>query len=159
MLNEVLKLKRLSLIKNWTDQIFKSYASETSGFLSKDKNQFSNPVGFTITENASRIVDEILNDRDIASIKLFLIDIIKIRAIQDFTASEAVEFIPQFKIVLRDELKGELSDANLFNEYLKLCDFIDLITLIGFDIFTELREQIYRIRVKELKNRTAGIVQ
>jgi hypothetical protein len=159
MLYEVLKLKRSSVIRNWTNQIFETYASETSSFLTRNKNQFSNPVGFTITENAGKIVDEIINGRDYASIKILLIDIIKIRAVQDFTPSEAVGFIPQFKYVLKDELADELSDERVFDEYLDLCKFIDRVTLIGFDIYTELRERIYRIRVNELKNRTAGVVQ
>lgn len=159
MLNEVLKIKRPSIVKNWTNRIFDTYASETSGFLSKNKNQFSNPVGFTITENAGKIVDEIIGERDLASIKIFLIDIIKIRAVQDFTASEAIGFIPRLKYVMRDELEDELPGEQLFNEYLDLCKLIDRITLIGFDIYTELRERIYRIRVNELKNRTTGVVQ
>ena len=159
MLSEALKSKRSSVIKNWTNQILESYASETSSFLLKDKDRFSNPVGFTITQNVEKIVDEIISGRDLASIKILLIDILKIRAVQDFTAKDAVGFIYLLKGVLRMEFEGELSDEKTLNEFLDLLDFIDSIALAGFEVYVELKERIHRIRINELRSQSAGIVQ
>ena len=159
MLNELLKSKRSSVIKNWTNQILDSYASETSAFLLKDKNRFSNPVGFTISENAEKIIDEIIAGRDLASIKILLIDILRIRAVQDFTPSEAVKFILLLKDVLRKEFADELYDRKMTDELMDLFEFIDLVALTGFDIYVNLKDQIHNIRINELRNRTAGIVQ
>ena len=131
MLNELLKSKRSSVIKNWTNQILDSYASETSAFLLKDKDRFSNPVGFTISENTVKIIDEIIAGRDLASIKILLIDILRIRAVQDFTPSEAVKFIHLLKDVLRKEFADELYDRKMTDELMDLFEFIDLVALIG----------------------------
>jgi hypothetical protein len=159
MLTDLLKTKRSSIIKNWTTRIFDTYASETSSFLSKDKDQFSNPVGFTISANAEKIVDEIISVRDLTSIKILLIDILKIRAVQDFTPSEAVGFINPLKDVIKNELKNDLHDDLLFHELIDLYLFLDQVTLVAFDIYSELRETVYRIRLKEHRNKPASVVQ
>ena len=159
MLTDLLKTKRSSIIKNWTTRIFDTYVSETSSFLSKDKDQFSNPVGFTISTNAEKIVDEIISDRDLTSIKILLIDILKIRAVQEFTPSEAVGFINPLKDVINNELKDDLHDDLLFHELIDLYLFLDQVTLIAFDIYSELRETVYRIRLKELRNKQTSVAQ
>ena len=159
MLTDLLKTNRSSIIKNWISRIFDTYASETSSFLAKDKDQFSNPVGFTISANAEKIVDELISDRDLTSIKILLIDILKIRAVQEFTPSEAVGFINPLKDVIKSELKGDLHEESIFNELIDLDSFIDQITLMAFDVYSELRETVYRIRLNELRNKPASVVQ
>jgi hypothetical protein len=159
MLTDLLTTKRSSIIKNWTIRIFDSYASETSSFLAKDRDQFSNPVGFIISANAEKIIDEIISNRDLTSIKVLLIDILKIRAVQEFTPSEAVGFIYPLKDVIKSELKAELSEESIYSELIDLYSFIDQVALIAFDVYVELRETVYRIRLKELRNKPASVVQ
>jgi len=159
MFTEMIKIKRSSIIKGWTARIFDTYASETSGFLSKDKDQFSNPVGFTISTGAEKIVDEIISDRNLTSIKLHLIDILKIRAVQEFTPSEAVGFIYLLKDVIHHEFAEELKNEPISTELKDLYSFIDQMVLVAIDIYLELRETVYRIRLKELRNKSTSIQQ
>jgi len=159
MLTELLKAKRSSIIKNWTTRIFDTYASETSSFLSKDKDRFSNPVGFTISAAAEEIVNEIISNRDLTSIKIQLIDILKIRAVQEFSPSEAVGFICRLKNVIQVELADDLNNEAILSELMELFSFIDQLALIAFDIYMELKETVHRIRLNELRNKSISVVQ
>ena len=55
MLREILNKKKASIVHNWTELIFNSYPAEAVNFLSTKKNQFSNPIGYTVTTNSSNI--------------------------------------------------------------------------------------------------------
>jgi len=152
MIRELLINKRSSILNNWIQSIVDTYPSETSKFLRSQKNRFSNPVGFAISNTAENIFDEIIKDvTDFEKIKLLLGDIIKIRAVQNFSPSSAVGFIFSLKKVVRGELEVELSEKKIINEFSNLESVIDRVALIAFDLYTEAKEKVFRIRVNEIK--------
>lgn len=153
MIREALIKKKSAIVGNWTDSILNTYPSESAGFLKSQKNQFSNPIGFTISVNAEKIFDEILNDRDLNKIKLLLDDIVKMRAVQDFSPSQAVSFVLLLKKLIHDELGESIKNHLILEEFLNLESFIDRVALIAFDSYMESREKIYSIRLNEIKSK------
>ncbi|MGB5530459.1 MAG: RsbRD N-terminal domain-containing protein [Ignavibacteriaceae bacterium] len=154
MINELLNKKRQAIVGNWIEVILNSYPAEASNFLKLKKNQFSNPIGYTITTNAEKIFDELINDCDIEKIKFLLEEIIRIRAVQCFSPSQAVYFLLDLKKAIRDELKTELVEKTTSDELLKIEFLIDQIVLIGFDLYMESREKVFNIRVNEIKSKS-----
>ena len=154
MLREILNKKKASIVHNWTELIFNSYPAEAVNFLSTKKNQFSNPIGFTVTANAEKIFDELINDCDFERIKLLLDDIIKIRAVQSFPPSQAVYFLLDLKKAIRDECKTELLDKSVSDELSNFELLIDKMLIIGFELYMEAREKVFKIRVNEIKSRS-----
>ena len=152
MIRESLINERSSILNNWIQSIVDSYPLETSKFLRSQKDRFSNPVGFAISNTAENIFDEIIkNDTDFEKIKLLLGDIIKIRAVQNFSPSSAVGFIFSLKKVVRDELEAELSEKKNIDEFSNLELAIDRVALIAFDLYMEAREKVFKIHVNEIK--------
>jgi hypothetical protein len=154
MLREILNKKKASIVHNWTELIFNSYPAEAVNFLSTKKNQFSNPIGYTVTTNAEKIFDELINDCDFERIKLLLDDIIKIRAVQSFPPSQAVYFLLDLKKAIRDECKAELLDKSVSDELSNFELLIDKMLIIGFELYMEAREKVFKIRVNEIKSRS-----
>jgi len=154
MIDELLNKKKQAIVNNWVEMILNSYPAEASNFLKLKKNQFSNPIGFTITTNAEKIFDELINKRDFENIKLLLDEIIKIRAVQSFSPSQAVSFLFDLKKAIRDELKVELMEKNISDELINFESFIDQVMLLGFDLYMESREKVFKIRVNEIKSRS-----
>jgi hypothetical protein len=154
MFNKLIADKRKVIIENWVKLIFDTYPAQTSKFFSTENNRFGNPVGYTITTAADEIFDALLSDSDLWKIKTLLVDIIKIRAVQDFTPSQAVGFMLLLKNVIRDEFKEELSDVNFSREILKLESRIDIGVLTAFDLYQECREKLYQIHINEIKSNT-----
>jgi len=153
MLCELLIKYKSSIVSKWIKLILDSYAIESSKFLNIEKNQFSNPVGNTISTNATSIFDEIIGNRNFQNIILLLTDIIKIRAIQDFSPSEAVGFIFLLKKVIKEELNEEINQEKIFDEFTELEFVVDKTALIAFDLYMESREKVFQIRMNEAKYR------
>ena len=154
MLREILNKKKSLIVHNWTELIFNSYPAEAVNFLSSKKNQFSNPIGYTVTANAEKIFDELINDCDFEKIKLLLDDIIKIRAVQSFPPSQAVYFLLDLKKAIRDECKAELLNKAVSDELSNFELLIDKLLIIGFELYMEAREKVFKIRVNEIKSRS-----
>ena len=142
MLYELLIKYKSSIVSKWIKLILASYSIESSKFFNMEKNQFSNPVGSTISTNAASIFDEIVGSRNFQNITLLLTDIIKIRAIQDFSPSEAVGIVFLLKKVIREELNEEINQEKIFDEFAELEFVIDKTALIAFDLYMESREKV-----------------
>jgi len=153
MITEILNSKKEAILRNWIDLVFDSYPTESANFLKLKKNQFSNPIGHTITTNSKKIFDELINERNIENIELLLDEIIKISAVQSFSPSQAVKFLFDFKKVIREELKVELMDKTVSDELIDFELLIDQIILSTFDLYMNSREKVFKIRINEVKSR------
>jgi predicted component of type VI protein secretion system len=157
MLKELLKEKKLSIVDSWTQSVFETYQLEATKFFKLQKNQFSNPVGNIVSVNIEKIFDEMINDNNIGKIKSSLNDIVKIRAVQDFSPSQAIGFIYSLKKIINKELRQEIKDEKTIDELMTIESGIDNIALAGFDLYMEAREKIFQIRIKEIKSKSLAI--
>ena len=151
MLYELLVKNKSSIVSKWIKLIIDSYSIESSKFFNMEKNQFSNPVGNIISTNVASIFDEIIDSRDFEKISLLLTDIVKIRAIQDFSPSEAVGIVFLLKRVIREELSKEINQEKILDEITELEFVIDKTALIAFDLYMESREKVFQIRLNDEK--------
>ncbi|NOZ25869.1 MAG: hypothetical protein GXO94_07280 [Nitrospirae bacterium] len=158
-LKDLLREKRSLILKKWFDLILETYPSETSSFLKKHKNQFSNPVGHTISEGIEGLFEGLLEESGTDKISPFLDNIIRVRAIQEFTPSEAIGFIFLLKKVIREALQREIREHQLHDELLSFDSRIDDLVRTSFDIYMKCREQIYEIRANEVKKMTFRLLQ
>jgi len=91
----------------------------------------------------------------------FLDNIIRIKAIQDFTPSQAISFIFDLKKIVREEFKSDNSgfEDRISEELSKLDSRIDNLALEAFDIYMKCREKIYDLRAKEFQDKTFRLLQ
>ena len=155
MLKDLLIKKKSSIINNWVRLIIETYPSKTSGFLKSQKDRFSNPVGYTISDSADKIFEEIINQNDIEKVKTSLTDLIKIRAVQNFSPSKATGFIFSLKSVIRKELEQEVIEGKVLSELNELESFIDDTALTAFDVYMDAKEKLFKIRINEIKAQLA----
>ncbi len=158
-IKDLLQDRREVILKKWFDVLLQTYPEETSRFLRKEKDPFSNPVGSAITEGISGIYQSILDGVDIKEVSPFLDRIIRIRAVQDFTPSQALGFLFLLKGVIRDVLLKEVSKRGLDEELHTIESRIDDIALIAFDIYMQCREKLYDLRATELRNMTYRLLE
>ena len=143
----------------WFGLIVETYPAETQRFLKQQKNRFANPVGYTISKEIEAIYDELRSGVDTEKISVFLDRIIRIRAIQDFSPSQAIAFIFLLKKVIREELGNESWEGGMANELWGLDDKIDHLARVSFDIYMKCREKIYELKANEVKNTTYRLLQ
>lgn len=153
-LKHLLSDKRSKIIKKWRDAIIASYPKDSRGFLKREKSQFANPVGNIIGQEIEALYDEVIKGEDTDKISSCLETIIRVRAVQDFTPSEAVAFVLQLKQIIREEVgNGDSPDMHVLD------GAIDRVLLLAFDVYSKCRQQIYDIRVHEVKNQVGRLLE
>lgn len=158
-LNSLLSDKKASILGKWFDVIIESYPPATSNFLKTQSNRFANPIGSTISKGIEDIFDEVLRGLNKEKTSQFLDNMVRIRAVQDFTPSQAISFIFPLKRIIREELRVEIAEKQLSDEILSLESTIDSLALSAFDIYMKCREKIYEIKANEVKRMTSRLLQ
>ena len=129
-----------------------TYSVNASTFFKDQKDPFANPVGYTISQGMEAIFDTLVRDEANKRALDFLDRIVRIRAVQDFTPSQAIGFLFSLKKVLREELQKELQENSMYEELLLLESRIDNMALVAFESYMKYREKVYGLKVKEFKN-------
>ncbi|MGI9952992.1 RsbRD N-terminal domain-containing protein [Moorellaceae bacterium AZ2] len=152
--------KKAAVLNKWYDLVLQTYPPETARFLKEEKDRFANPVGHVIYEGIEGLYEELLHGVQAEKAYHFLDRIIRIRAVQDFSPSRAVAFLFLLKQVVREEVAAEFQEGGLpWEELLQFESQIDDLAGLAFDMYMQCREQLFEIRVKEIKNRTSRLLQ
>ena len=154
MLKNLLNEKKDSILESWYLQILESYPAEGAQFIKSKKDRFSNPIGFTISTEIKTVYDQILTDMDYQTLHGSLEKIIKIRAVQEFTSSQAIAFIFLLKKAIRDNLEAELTDHSLLRQLTVFEAKIDQVALVAFDIYSQSREKMFEVRLNEYRRQS-----
>ena len=150
-LQQILQARRNAIAQRWLDGALQTYPKDSAALFAREKDPFANPVGHSLREGIQGILDDLLGGRDVEQSSERLRDMMKIRAVQQFTASQAVGFVFLVKEAVRAELGEAAAEPQLSQELTKLESQIDRIALAAFDCYVACRQQVYELRVNELK--------
>jgi len=148
-LKDLLNAKRTHIEGEFFKRTLSFYPEETASVLATKSDPFSNPVGAIIREATGAIVDGFLDESPVNRIAPAIEQIVRIRAVQDFTASEAVSFLFLFKQVIREELQPEAEDHELSADLDRLSSQLDELVLAAFNMYVACRDMITEIRLGE----------
>jgi hypothetical protein len=158
-LANLLTQKKTQIVDRWIKLLYDSYPPQTAIFLKKEKDKFDNPVGYRIARGLNEIFDALVREMETEQVLAALDEVIRIRALQDCSPSQALAFIFLLKNVVREELAEDFEKQNLTAELMELDSRIDGLSLLGFDVYTRRREKLCEIRVNEVKNRVSGLLR
>lgn len=158
-LEQLLAQKRSDILGKWQSLTLETYPADSQRFLKKQKDPFANPVGTTLSRDVENIYDGLLKEAEIEWVYPFLDRIIRIRAVQDFSPSQAVSIVLLLKKAIRLELEKELREHQLHEQLLAFDSRLDDVLLLAFDIYAKCKEKIYEIRVQEIRNHVSRLLQ
>lgn len=143
----------------WIDRVLATYPSGGVGALKSQKDQFANPIGYNIrhalTTTYKHFCDRVDLDQALAAME----DLVRIRAVQEFTPAEAVTFLFLLKEAVKEENSNKTeNDALGFSEWLNFEQRIDAIALRIFDMYMDCRERVFKVRINEMKRGTDNLV-
>lgn len=147
------------LAGKWALLILGTYPPETQAVWRNNLEPFSNPVGHAIRTATAELWPLLLSWNDADAVGQALTQLVKIRAVQDFTPGQALSFIFLLKKLLREEFSGELSARGALSELLAVETRVDNLAVMAFDIYVAARDQVMRLRVEEVKRAHANIVR
>lgn len=147
------------LSKKWAELILRTYPKETQKVWTRQRDRFQNPVGAAILEATRALVELIIEWQDAQRIAEELDRLIRIRSVQDFTPSQAVSFVFLLKKLLRDEYFKPFEAEGRLAELLRFEAKVDNLAMMSFDIYSKSREQIYRLRIDEVKRSQSQLLK
>ena len=98
-LSEILLDKKDKILSVWINRTLDSYSS--SGFFKKASDHFANPIGANIKEGLTTIFKLLAAGADIDEYSEPLDQVVRIRAVQQFSPSQAVVPFLELKWVIR----------------------------------------------------------
>jgi RsbT co-antagonist protein rsbRD N-terminal domain len=142
---------KAAIAKEWLKQTAATYPLQTVDFLLREKDPFRNPVGHALRTQLPLITEELLGEMDRTRLSAALESIVRIRAVQNFSASQSVEFIFLLKRILREGWK------QLEEDRVVLEDRIEQAALMAFDLYMKCREKIYEVMADEARRSVAQV--
>lgn len=149
---ELLQSRRKEILKGWFKIIAESYPEQTAHFLRTQKDPFQNPVGAAIETQSEAIFDQIIEGVDRDKVTPFIDRIVRIRALQNFSPSQAMGFILDLKKVLRQVVAKSQLGPQAWEELLSVEDEVDRTACVAFDIFMSCREKLFELQAQEVKS-------
>lgn len=153
MLVDLLRERKQYLLEQWRQSIRETYPSETASFLKERSDQFHNPVGHIISEQSELLLEQLLGAMDKAEVIPAITEIVRVRAVQDFSPACAVAFVALLKPIVREICFEDGLDQSKYRELVKFEDRIDQLQFMTFDVYSECRDKLADIRVNEEKRR------
>lgn len=161
-LNDILREKKPAILKKWFDAIMETYPTQISGFLKGQKNRFTSPVGYTFYEGMEGLIDGLIEGMPLEEVSPFLDDIIKIRAVQDFSPSQAIAFVFDLKRIISEELRNMGNAHGVIDNAATLSAVeseLDNLALMSFDMYMKSREKIYELKASEARDMAFRLLQ
>ncbi len=153
-LENLLDPKKDVILKKWFDLVMKTYPEDTAKFFIRKKDAFANPVGSTVYQGLKALLQELVGGMDHQTLKSFLDPIVRIRAVQGFSPSDALSFIFSLKTIIRDLFAEEIRiNPDFARALLAFETDIDTLSLIAFDRYSACREKIYELKANEVGHR------
>ncbi len=156
---DVIKEKKTVIADRWLEEIYATYQDEAARFLRSKKDQFANPMGHAIRTGTHGICEQVFGDMDVEILCAHLQEIVKMRAIQDMAPSQALSFVFLLRKAMADVLDTKDKNENEVAAIMEYDHRVDQVALFAFDIFTKCRQQIYDMRINELKRSMASVVK
>ena len=140
-----------SIAQEWLERTAATYPQQTARLLLREKDAFRNPVGHALRKELPVLTAELLGGMDQVRLSTAHESIVRIRAVQDFSASESVSFVFLLKGILRERWAGRDQERAAVEAR------IDAAALMAFDLYMKCREKIYQLMADEARRRVAQV--
>ncbi|WP_180326692.1 RsbRD N-terminal domain-containing protein [Raoultibacter phocaeensis] len=147
--------RRASILKAWRASF--GTESQASGFApKKGDNRFTDSLGYLIDESTNDALTWLVRGGGKESIPETLVDLCRLKAVQEASPSAAFGFIFDLKRAIRSTCGGAALASG--TEFVQVEERIDELALFAFDWYSQFREKIYRIKFDEMQ-RSEGLMQ
>jgi hypothetical protein len=143
------------IVNKWLDAAIATYPEDTAEFLKRQKDRFANPVGATLTRELNTLFDELLLETSTEQLPRSVDAVVRVRAVQDFSPSQALQVFTVLKDVLRGQLDGPVRENGWQAQYRELEDRVDQLVMLAFDIYVKCKEQVWELKARQAQDRVS----
>ena len=156
-LKDFLEEKKTIILERWLDRILEDYPPYTQTLFRETKSSYLNPVGFTLRRGMEGILEQILRPISAAEARAILEPVMKVRAVENLPPARRLRFILPLREVLCEIMReGKGKDLG-GREWTELNSRINRLALLGMKLYSECREKVRRLEIKERGKRAGGV--
>ncbi len=145
---------REALLEAWLARTLSTYPEEAARQLGSGGDPFANPVGQRLAKGLGEVIEGVCVDnkpaRQLASA---LDEVVRVRAIQDFTPSAAVGFVLLLKGAAREVNGVPAEELRSFEHE------VDELLLVAVDIYVACKSELFELRTRDMQRRTYHVVE
>lgn len=146
---EYLDSNKRNVLEKWYNSVIDTYPIDASRLFLGIKDKFANPVGHSFEKELPVIYDNILNAGNPSDINTSLEELIRLRAVQNFSPGQAVGFLFLLKNTVRELIADEEDLEVNLNDILTFESSIDITVSYCFDIYMKMKEKLFEIKGNE----------
>jgi len=151
-LKEVLHNNKDQILEKWVAYTLSTYQS--SSMFQEQQDPFANPIGGCVKTTLKTLLPLLIKGGDSSVFSEPLSHLMHLRAVQEFSPSQAVAPLTAVKHITRDILESDEQSNSLMAELYDFEFAVDLAVLAAFDLYMECREKVYKVRIDEIKSGT-----
>lgn len=147
---------RNEILLAMTQGLYEPYSPEAVTSFRRKVDPFENPIGSTFGRSASIIADGIASGMPPKAFRQTFDDMIRIRAVQGISPSEVMSFLFAVRKALNSVTAGSGDDYLSVSDLAEINQWIDGAIALCMDIYMECRENIFNLKVMEIKKFSAS---
>ncbi len=147
------------IAREWIRKTMEAYPVESLTVFKKNKDRFANPLPHIISKNIELLLDELMKGVSRETTAPILEEIVRIKAVQDFSPSDALGFVFKLKQVIRDFIKKQPDEGYDADDLWPIDQAIDEMASMAFDAYVKCREKLFEIRANEIRNQTHMLIR
>jgi len=129
-LDEAFRNHKEKIVAKWVEYTLATYSS--SGFFLREHDRFANPIGGNVREALARLFTLLARNADVKEMMAPLEQLISIRAVQEFSPSQAVAPLNAVKHIAREVLSADKERKHLVQDLYDFEFAVDLAMLAAF---------------------------
>jgi len=153
-----LENNRQTILNEWEKYIIDNYPVDAGKFLLGNKNQFANPIGYTIRTELPIIFDAIINDNFDDKFNTSLENFIRIRAVQNYSVEQANSFCSFLQNIIENYAK-ENQNPEIFDEFLILNKRLQKVLHKSFECYLSMKQKLMEIKLDEVKRQNQKMIE
>ena len=155
---DLLEERKDTIVGRWVDAVLSAYPADSAALFQAQQDPFANPLGHTVREATRGVFQVILDGMDPDELRGQLDPIVRIRAVQQLTPTEALSFVFSLRSIVRDVIPEAESTPKLRPQLLGLDAKIDQVALAAFELYARRREEVGELRIREVKRQVAWVM-
>ncbi|MCF8029147.1 MAG: RsbRD N-terminal domain-containing protein [Desulfobacteraceae bacterium] len=157
--DDIISARRQRWISKWLDALMQTYPDESARFFKDTTDPFANPVGATMKKGISELFDVVTASAfDPEAAHAALEPMIRVRAIQEFSPSQAVGFVTEIKSIISSDAGGSKEAHPQAEKLQQIGDHADRALLAAFDIYMNCKKKVYELRARQARDSVSQLL-
>jgi len=149
-LAEAFRCHHEKIVERWVKYALSNYQSPD--FFLRQGDPFANPVGGAVRQAFGQLLPLLAKKPERRELSEILEHIVRIRAVQGLSPSQALAPVYAVKHIVREVLAADKERAALTADLYDFDFAVDVAMLAAVDLYMEARERLYATRLAEFKS-------